>query len=212
MKNFKMLGILLLLATVFSIVVELFTIVPEFAQGWNDGYIETSNENLRVFYANVENDGDVHSFYDMDSRTGMPVECTPERLKLTATVSPTQSVLVMDMLRALLALSCGSALVVTMVVFIRLTRGIQRNELFSPGTERGFLWLGVSLLAVYVLNWLFVIAEYCYVLGAVSPVSFRITMDETPSPYPLLVGIGMLIMARTFALARQMKEEQELTI
>lgn len=212
MKKFKVLGTLLLLATVLSVGMELFNVAPEFKKGWDDDHVETRGDNVSVFYANVVGRGAPLVFNDVDPRTRQIVECVPERMRLTAVVAPTQSGMVAKMLITLVAIAYLCAMFIALTVFVHMARGIRRRELFTPATESGFRWLGGSLLVVYGLEWVFVITTYLYTRDAVCLASYRIVMDDTPSPYPLLVGIGMFIMAQVFVLARQMKEEQELTI
>lgn len=98
-----------------------------------------------------------------------------------------------------------------LVIFIQLILSINKSRIFEWKNVRRLRWLGSLLIASFVcclipktvnywgLKEIFAIDKYI-----VAPFALQMT--------DLLLGLGCLIVAETFAIGLKMKEEQELTI
>lgn len=98
-----------------------------------------------------------------------------------------------------------------LVIFIQLILSINKSRIFEWKNVRRLRWLGSLLIVSFIcclipktvnywgLKEIFAIDKYI-----VAPFALQMT--------DLLLGLGCLIVAETFAIGLKMKEEQELTI
>lgn len=88
---------------------------------------------------------------------------------------------------------------------------VNKDELFSEGLECRFTRMGICLIVAYVSQWIIEIFGYFWNKSHISLEHYDIVLDG-PSCYFLCFGIGMIIVAELFKLARGYKEENDMTI
>lgn len=100
---------------------------------------------------------------------------------------------------------------VALILFVMLVASINKSQIFEWRNVKRLRWLGVLLIITFVCSILpKLVSQWGIgdVFGMeryiVAPISFQVT--------DLLLGLGCLIVAETFAIGLKMKEEQELTI
>lgn len=98
-----------------------------------------------------------------------------------------------------------------LVVFILIITSINKSQIFEWRNVRRLRWLGALLTLSFMLELLPKIVNYWGIKEVfaldkyvVAPFALQVT--------DLLLGIGCLIVAETFAIGLRIKEEQELTI
>lgn len=98
-----------------------------------------------------------------------------------------------------------------LIFFVKLMLSINKSDIFEWKNVRRLRWLGGFLIAVFICTALPELMSYWgikEVFGMehymVAPLALQLT--------DLLLGLGCLIVAETFAIGLKMKEEQDLTI
>lgn len=98
-----------------------------------------------------------------------------------------------------------------LIVFALLIASINKSRIFEWRNVKRLRWLGALLIVSFICNQLPKVISY-WGIGElfelqkymVAPLSLQVT--------DLLLGLGCLIVAETFAIGLKMREEQELTI
>ncbi len=112
--------------------------------------------------------------------------------------------------------ACGflamAVILAILVFFVKIILAVNRSEIFDRRMERRLGWCGGLLLVYYALQWVVAYAYYTHSTGLLEFADYEITLTDVPSSMTLLAGIGMLLIAQIFAIARGIKEEHELTI
>ena len=88
---------------------------------------------------------------------------------------------------------------------------VNKKELFSEGLECRFTRMGICLIIAYASQWILEIFGYFWTKNHISLEHYDIVIDG-PNCYFLCFGIGMIIVAELFKMARAYKEENEMTI
>ena len=130
--------------------------------------------------------------------------------KITVRVSPNPN-LAMLIIPGVCTLLSSLMMVVAMICFILLINNINKSIIFEWRNVSRLRWLGGLLIASFICNMIPKVAMYWGLSEIfdlknyfINPLYFQIT--------DLLLGVGCLIVAETFAIGLKMKEEQELTI
>lgn len=101
--------------------------------------------------------------------------------------------------------------IVALIIFVRIILNINRSQIFEWRNVRRLRWLGSLLIASFILELLPKLVNYwgiseVFALNKYMIAPFALQVTD------MLLGLGCLIVAETFAIGLRMKEEQELTI
>ena len=98
-----------------------------------------------------------------------------------------------------------------LIIFVMLILSINKSQIFEWKNVRRLRWLG-SLLIISFLFYLIPLVVNYWGLKEVFALDKYIIAPLALQATDLLLGLGCLIVAETFAIGLKMKEEQELTI
>ena len=101
--------------------------------------------------------------------------------------------------------------IAALIIFVRIILNINRSQIFEWRNVRRLRWLGSLLIASFILELLPKLVNYwgiseVFALNKYMIAPFALQVTD------MLLGLGCLIVAETFAIGLRMKEEQELTI
>lgn len=98
------------------------------------------------------------------------------------------------------------------IVFIKLILCVNKGRVFDRSVEKKLIRGGMSLLAIYLLEWIFTFIVYAHNLHAFEFEDYIVTLRDIPDHSLLYTSIGLMLVAQIFSIGRELKEEQELTI
>ncbi len=102
--------------------------------------------------------------------------------------------------------------VLFLVFLVDIILSVNRNRIFDKRLEQRLAWCGWLLIIHYAESWAVTILNYMQNTALYEFEEYIVSIIEYPHTSLLLAGIGMLIIGQIFKIARQLKEEQELTI
>lgn len=118
------------------------------------------------------------------------------------------SYIVVNSIASLLGIA---ALVASVIVFLLLILSINKSQIFEWKNVRRLRWMGGLLISVFVCYAVPELMSYWNISAVFEPENYMLDPFSLQMS-DLLLGIGCLIVAETFAIGMKMKEEQELTI
>ena len=98
-----------------------------------------------------------------------------------------------------------------LIIFVMLILSINKSQIFEWKNVRRLRWLGSLLIMSFVFYLIPQVVNY-WGLKEVFALEHYIIAPLALQTTDLLLGLGCLIVAETFAIGLKMKEEQELTI
>ena len=98
-----------------------------------------------------------------------------------------------------------------LIIFVMLILSINKSQIFEWKNVRRLRWLGSLLIMSFVFFLIPQVVNY-WGLKEVFALEHYIIAPLALQTTDLLLGLGCLIVAETFAIGLKMKEEQELTI
>ena len=101
---------------------------------------------------------------------------------------------------------------VCLTFFAKIVLAVRRGEIFLPKIERWMRYCGFALIGCYACQWAILLSNYFHNLAMFELEHYNISFNTWPSLYVILSGLGLLMIAELFAIARKMQEEQALTI
>lgn len=106
----------------------------------------------------------------------------------------------------------AGVLIAILVIFVKIILAVNRSLIFDQRMERRLAWCGALMIAEYAIEWLITYSNYLHCKSMFEFADYIITIIKYPDGPVLLAGVGMLLIAQIFKIARQLEEEQELTI
>jgi hypothetical protein len=104
-------------------------------------------------------------------------------------------------------------LIIFWVAFIKLIIAVNKGRIFEKSMETQFSWCGWCLMGIYLIGWIGELANHLMNLEMFEFANYNQTLgNNAPDSIYLYSAIGLLLIGQIFKIARQMKEEQELTI
>ena len=98
-----------------------------------------------------------------------------------------------------------------LIIFVMLILSINKSQIFEWKNVRRLRWLGSLLIMSFVFYLIPQVVNY-WGLKEVFALEHYIIAPLALQTTDLLLGLGCLIVAETFAIGLKMKEEQELSI
>ncbi len=108
-------------------------------------------------------------------------------------------------------LSC-IVVITIFTIFVKIILSVNRNEIFDARMEKRLGCCGALLILHYVNTGFISLGNYLHNVSLYQFTDYIVSFPAYPSGTVLLAGIGMLLIGQIFRIARQLKEEQELTI
>jgi len=112
----------------------------------------------------------------------------------------------------ILSLMTMGIMVGILVIFVMIVLAVNRLHVFDRRMEKRLAWLGVLMIAQYAVLWCICWVIYEQSVARFEFADYTLTLPNLPNGTILLSGLGMLLIAQIFKIARSLKEEQELTI
>jgi hypothetical protein len=108
---------------------------------------------------------------------------------------------------------CFCLWVIFWIAFFKLIIAVNKGKLFEKSMETQFSWCGWCLMGIYLIGWIGELANHLMNLEMFEFANYNQTLgSNAPDSIYLYSAIGLLLIGQIFKIARQMKEEQELTI
>jgi hypothetical protein len=108
---------------------------------------------------------------------------------------------------------CFCLWVIFWIAFFKLIIAVNKGKLFEKSMETQFSWCGWCLMGIYLIGWIGELANHLMNLEMFEFANYNQTLgNNAPDSIYLYSAIGLLLIGQIFKIARQMKEEQELTI
>lgn len=216
MKNLNLLCSLLMLSVAFIFGLNIFvgadSFVSGFATGWSQAEAEVDEQDQDFSYCEIVPRENTYRFKTVNEKTGAPLAFDPKSMIYKSKEVSGPTINSLETANTVTAFLILGLYIYLWIVFLGLVRRINRGEIFTLFTERRFRRMGIIMLSTYVAEWFFAIFQYQYVSNIVEIKGFDVVMGDIPSGYSLITGIFLFIVAQIFTVAREMKEEQELTI
>lgn len=182
--------------------------------GFKAGYFDAEEDEDQVYdfysvkvYPEVMNDRTAATLTDYKTKRQYKVWPSTMIVKGGCEIAP-PAILTMG--------ACGLATIVATVIgllaFIKFVRNINRNEIFSSSTIGHLRRLGWCFVVSSVALTSGHVIEAVYLQKTFSLSGYAINHEDFVSFEGLLFAIFTFIIAEAFAIAKKMKEEQELTI
>ncbi|WP_375238878.1 DUF2975 domain-containing protein [Aurantibacter sp.] len=98
-------------------------------------------------------------------------------------------------------------IIYTIFIFRKVLREFQKTKIFSEQVFKGFHKMGISLIIAAILTG---ISSFLYPLFAKS----KMALEFSLSPFILMLCFGLffMVLSEVFKVAKQAKEENELTV
>lgn len=214
-KKFNFYCVLMLVALLFaSMVPHIFTFSTGFLRGWSSSdakELQLSGVSRAVQLLPKKN---MLIFNDsiMNTKTG---EMNGVQILQAFVNSPSANrsdYALQDAAMGVCGVAATVLLVIFLVLFVKIILAVNRKEIFDVRMERRLSWIGCILLTHYALGWILLLANYQITKEVFDFADYNIIISEGPHMSYLLAGIGMLLIAQIFCMARRMKEEQDLTV
>lgn len=216
MKKLNVLCSVLITAVVVSLFTDLFVGADSFARGfmagWNQAESIENNEDSLFLRCNISPKTFDYHMKMENELNGSVVDFNPTTIECRVATSKDASVALVDIACGITSFVIVGLFIYVWWVFFKLIRNINRGDIFTHDTECGFRRMGITLLLLYACEWGYLVFGYLLATFVMEFDHFNVVLSETPSDYPLVSGLFMIIVAQIFTVARQMKEEQELTI
>ncbi|MDY4039272.1 MAG: DUF2975 domain-containing protein [Prevotella sp.] len=218
-KKFNIYCVVMLSAIVLGLSFEFVTGMNDAINGFMDGWNSAAEPNLRhpdrpttiyeVTLRALDNDSYGYSVRNLKTGRMEPMQLTGIKYKTAGWNQPDG---LLEKVGGLFCLVFVIAVVLFWVHFIKLILVVNRGVAFDRAVERRLRIIGWMLMAMYVAEWGADLSFYYAWSGTMEVPGYEVTMGDHPSLMLLLTGIGVLLVSQIFAIGRQMKEEQELTI
>ena len=215
-RKFNLICVLIFLTAAFGVIYPQASTLPAILE---DGFIEnaldeSNSQNMPKTVAAVEMLPKRFPFNYPDSilnrRTGtyekMHVMCAAvnsDAPEPSAALSAVNSVL---------ALFDTLMLFVCLNFFIKIVLAVRRGEIFFERMERWLRICGYALIANYLSGWAIMVLNLYRNMALFDFEQYNMRINTYPSVTIMLAGLGLLLIAEIFSMARTMKEEQALTI
>jgi len=213
-KRLNILCIIILVMLAAHIIGTFFVVSTAFASGFEAGLAEEEN-----------NDGQVSEFYtvrvfptEMTDRTAATL--TDYKTKRQYKVWPASVAIKGDstfapsmlLTEGASGLTVIVASIVGLVAFVKFVRNVNRDEIFTKGTIRHLRCLGWCFLISSIALFIGYGVELAAAQGKFNVSGYTVSYEDFTKSKGLLFAIFTFIIAEAFAIAKNMKEEQELTI
>lgn len=113
---------------------------------------------------------------------------------------------------AALAICLMVSLTWVLILFMKILKGVNRNEIFCEKLEKRLARCGWLIIISYFLKMSFSVIAYIEAEKCFAFENYDVTLGNVPSILTLLAGLGLLVVSEIFVMGRKLKEEQELTI
>lgn len=224
-RKFNILCIILAAATIFGWVVDCATERKSFSVSFNqgredarefdtdgNGHMTTSMNKDDWYYADVVAK-DYHIVTDSiyNHKTGKHDQMILEEVNIRTTPKTAAEQKAYDIVGPLTAIAYLACMGYFWLMLILSIISVNKDELFSKNLESRFTRMGVCLIIAYASQWILEIFGYYWTRNHISLDYYDIVIDG-PNCYFLCFGIGMIIVAELFKIARAYREENEMTI
>ncbi len=110
-------------------------------------------------------------------------------------------------------ISLGIIMIAFTIIFISIIISVNRGKIFTRSLEKRLSLCGWLLILEYILKYLYNYYQHGVLAGLYDFDNYVISDYQDPMiTFFAISGVGMLLIAQIFAIARKMKEEQDLTI
>lgn len=224
-RKFNILCIILAAATIFGWVVDCTTdrksLSASFNQGFEDarefdtddkGHMTISMNEEDWYYTDVVAK-DYHIVTDSiyNHKTGKYDQMVIEEANIRTAPKTDSEQMAYDIVGTVVAITYLACMGYFWFMLIFCVISVNKDELFSEGLECRFCRMGICLIIAYASQWILEIFGYFWNRNHISLENYDIVIDG-PDCYFLCFGIGMIIVAELFKIARAYKEENEMTI
>ena len=216
MKRMNLLCALLLASVMLSFVTNLFVgadaMASGFMAGWNQAGAEYNNEGMVYSSCELKPKVSDYFFKTVSKPDGGVIAFNPTAIDYHVVAVKDAYGAITNFIAMIIGVFMVGLFLYLWWLFFRLIRDINHGEIFTRDTERGFRYMAVAMLLFYACEWIFAISRYLNEAHILQMKDFEVALSDTPTGYTLICGVFLLIVAQIFTVAREMKEEQELTI
>ncbi len=188
------------------------SVASAFTAGWDQARAEANQKDMTFGDCQLIPKESGYGFKAMNTKSGTWLSFDPTSINYKGVVAHDAYGGTVQVFTGIAAICAVLFFCYLWWVFFGLIRHINRGEIFTTDTERRFRHIGIAMLLFYLFEWVFTILLYLYNAHIIQIEGFEVALGETPSAYSLITGIFLFIVAQIFTIAREMKEEQELTI
>ena len=224
-RKFNILCVILALGTILGWAVDFASDrkanAVSFNQGREDarefdtdenGHMVTKRKATQWYYVDiVPKDYHIQTDSIYNHKTGQYEHMVLEEIRVKSDPMTTKEQRTFDTVGILLSILYLASMGYFWFMLILCIITVNKDDFFAEALESRFTRMGICLIVAYASEWVLQIFGYFWTRNHVSLEHYDILIDG-PNCFFLCFGIGMIIVAELFKMARAYKEENEMTI
>lgn len=221
MRRFNILCTLLIVFIIAGTCFDIYHSFPSFRQGFKDGgsinYCNDGSNSPQVStgittLVELQSKDDAFNFHIRNNKTGETEAFQPQQIRIRTNMD-SDAFDSFGVLGGCTAFVCIVSLLMMLYGLVRVVLLVRKGQYFTTQVEKYLKLIGCGGIMIWIGQLALAVTTY-YMCNAMFELEgFKVVVyDLLPTSFNMYLGLGMLIIAQIFAMARKMKEEQDLTV